>query len=248
MQINLGSRISFWNNLLEICCHKHKSCLLELQWHVNRQIMLLTATSVWLMYVVSHLKLGSLWFILTLNKFQSHTILSHVRSKSPEKYSLDVDDPSESDSLPGLQSDSDPDYLTENDGNHLTNCSRIYDLVRNLVFTKGQAKLQSSRLSYFSSHNRHKTFFLLLLKYNKNNTLLLKCINPFARFTSWVLLWQTWRSRWRAWRTLPSRHLRNGIKDGGVTRLLVDCCWMLQHDVPHASHHRKSSDKKFKPT
>ena len=153
MQINLGSRISFWNNLLEICCHKHKSCLLELQWHVNRQIMLLTATSVWLLYVVSHLKLGSLWFILTLNKFQSHclTILSHVRSKSPEKYSLDVDDPSESDSLPGLQSDSDPDYLTENDGNHLTNCSRIYDLVRKLVLTKGQAKLQSSRLSYFSS-------------------------------------------------------------------------------------------------
>ena len=50
---------------------------------------------------------------------------------------------SESDSLSGLQSDSDPDYLTENDGNHLINCSRLYDvvLVRGLVFTKRQAKL-----------------------------------------------------------------------------------------------------------
>ena len=68
------------------------------------------------------------------------------------EYSLDVDDPSESDSLPGLQSDSDQDYLPESDGSHSINCSRLYDLVLDLAFTKGQAKLLGPPLKeYFSS-------------------------------------------------------------------------------------------------
>ena len=106
------------------------------------------------------------------NQYQNHCLTIQCDPGPSEKYSLGIDDPSESDSLPGLQSDSDPDYLTENDGHHLINCSRFYDLVRELAFTKGQAKLLGSRLKEgFSS------------KYT-DDKLLLGCINPFARFRS----------------------------------------------------------------
>lgn len=63
----------------------------------------------------------------------------------PENYSLNVDDPSENDSSPGLQADSDPDYLPENEGPHLINYSELSDLIRDLALTKGQAELLGSR-------------------------------------------------------------------------------------------------------
>lgn len=58
----------------------------------------------------------------------------------------DKHDQSESDTLSALQSDSDSDYIPENDGAHLINYSELSNLIRDLALTKGQAELLGSRL------------------------------------------------------------------------------------------------------
>ena len=90
--------------------------------------------------------------IESVSKPVPHNPVSCPVPMSPDSYSLDVDDLSQSDSTanPESTNDSDDDYVPESDVIHLVNNAELSDLIRDLALTKGQAELLGSRLKQWN--------------------------------------------------------------------------------------------------